>query len=84
MSASCAKWKLYRRLRSDSHLGSETLCIGPGGVITVMGHLGDVYSMATSFLVPLICFIFIAVYGFTWTKLSQSEGVVGMKASGGH
>jgi FHS family L-fucose permease-like MFS transporter len=50
----------------------------------IMGKLGDNYNMSVSFLVPLVCFIFIAVYGFLWPKLSQSEGVVGMKASGGH
>lgn len=50
----------------------------------LMGHMGDVYNMATSFLVPLVCFCLVALYGFTWSKLSQSEGVVGMKSSGGH
>jgi FHS family L-fucose permease-like MFS transporter len=50
----------------------------------IMGHLGDVYNMSVSFWVPLVCFLLIAVYGFNWSKLSQSEGVVGMKATGGH
>lgn len=49
-----------------------------------MGHLGDVYNMSISFLMPLGCFIVIALYGFLWSKLSQSEGVVGLKATGGH
>lgn len=50
----------------------------------IMGKLGDLYNMSTSFLMPLVCFIFIAAYGFFWSKLSQSEGVVGMKSSSGH
>ena len=50
----------------------------------VMGRLGDLHGMSTSFLVPLACFLFIAAYGFFWSKLSQSEGVVAMKSSGGH
>jgi FHS family L-fucose permease-like MFS transporter len=50
----------------------------------VMGHLGDVYNMSVSFWVPLICFGLIATYGFGWSKLSQSEGVRGLKTSGGH
>ncbi len=50
----------------------------------LMGKLGDNYNMSISFLMPLACFLFIAAYGFFWSKLSQSEGVVGMKASGGH
>ena len=50
----------------------------------VMGHLGDVYNMSISFWMPLACFAFIACYGFMWPKLSQSEGVRGLKTSGGH
>ena len=50
----------------------------------LMGHLGDVYNMSVSFWMPLVCFALIAVYGFTWSKLSQSEGLRGLKTSGGH
>ena len=50
----------------------------------VMGHLGDVYNMSVSFWVPLISFALIAAYAFSWTSLSQSEGVTGLKTSGGH
>jgi fucose permease len=48
-----------------------------------MGHLGDVYNMSASFWMPLCCFIFIALYGFAWTKLSRAEGLAQVKA-GGH
>ena len=50
----------------------------------IMGRLGDVYNMSTSFLMPLACFVFIAAYGFLWTKLSQTEGVTGLSTSKGH
>jgi len=50
----------------------------------LMGLLGDKFNMSISFLIPMVCFLFIAAYGFFWSKLSQSEGVVGMKSSGGH
>ena len=50
----------------------------------LMGRLGDLYNMSTSFLMPLACFLFIAAYGFFWSKLSQSEGVVELKPAGGH
>jgi MFS transporter, FHS family, L-fucose permease len=49
----------------------------------VMGHLGDVYNMSVSFWMPLVCFSFIATYGFFWNKLSGSEGV-SVDASKGH
>jgi FHS family L-fucose permease-like MFS transporter len=50
----------------------------------IMGHLGDVYNMSVSFWMPLVCFLLIAVYGFSWSKLSQAESVVGLKTTGGH
>jgi FHS family L-fucose permease-like MFS transporter len=50
----------------------------------LMGRLGDLYNMSTSFVMPLVCFVFIAAYGFLWTKLSQSEGVSGLSATKGH
>lgn len=50
----------------------------------LMGLLGDKFDMATSFWMPLGCFILIMAYGFGWSKLSQSDGAVGMKGAGGH
>jgi FHS family L-fucose permease-like MFS transporter len=50
----------------------------------LMGRLGDLHGMSASFLMPLACFVFIALYGFFWPKLSQSEGMVGVNTSGGH
>ncbi|HEY3333488.1 MAG TPA: sugar MFS transporter [Capsulimonadaceae bacterium] len=35
----------------------------------LMGHIGDLYNMSKGFIVPLFCFVFIAFYGFTWSKL---------------
>lgn len=49
-----------------------------------MGHLGDVYNMCFSFWMPLVCFVLIALYGFSWSKLSRADGIKGMKAGGGH
>ena len=49
-----------------------------------MGHLGDVYNMSAAFWMPLVCFIFIAIYGFFWSKFSQSEGAFESKADGGN
>jgi FHS family L-fucose permease-like MFS transporter len=50
----------------------------------LMGYLGDIYSMSTGFLVPMACFLFVALYGSLWTKLSGCEGLVGAKPTGGH
>ena len=50
----------------------------------LMGRLGDKFDMSIAFLMPLGCFVLIALYGFMWTKLSRSEGLLGVDASKGH
>jgi FHS family L-fucose permease-like MFS transporter len=50
----------------------------------LMGRLGDLYNMSTSFLMPMVCFLFIAAYGFLWSKLSQSEAAVSVSTTKGH
>ena len=49
----------------------------------LMGRLGDVYNMSTSFLMPLVCFGLIAAYSYAWPKLSQSEGMLGVSTTKG-
>ena len=41
-----------------------------GGAILpyLMGQLADNYSMRVGFLMPLMCFCFIAFYGFSWRQ----------------
>ncbi len=47
-----------------------------GGAIMpkLMGHLGDVYNMSVSFIMPLGCFAAIAAYGYAWSTLSRAGG----------
>jgi hypothetical protein len=40
--------------------------------------------MSRGFIVPMICFAFIALYGYGWPKLSQAESLHGVGASSGH
>jgi fucose permease len=49
-----------------------------------MGHLGDIYNMSASFWMPLACFALIAIYGFSWSKLSRVDGMRDLKVAGGH
>ena len=49
-----------------------------------MGHLGDVYGLSHAFIVPGICFLLVAFYASSWSKLSGHEGVVGVDATKGH
>jgi MFS transporter, FHS family, L-fucose permease len=57
-----------------------------GGAILpkIMGAIADAYDLSRGFIVPLACFAFIAIYAYMWPKLSGSEGVHGVSASGGH
>jgi fucose permease len=50
----------------------------------VMGAVAEHYDMSRGFIVPLICFVFIALYGYGWPKLSRVEALHGVGASGGH
>jgi MFS transporter, FHS family, L-fucose permease len=56
-----------------------------GGAILpkLMGYVGDKFDMSRAFIVPLCCFAFVAFYGFSWAKLSKSESMKGLSASGG-
>jgi MFS transporter, FHS family, L-fucose permease len=57
-----------------------------GGAIVpkVMGHVADTSTVSLSFIVPLVCFLFVAAYGFGWYKLSGSQGVTGVASAKGH
>jgi FHS family L-fucose permease-like MFS transporter len=50
----------------------------------VMGAIGDKEGMSAGFIVPAVCFVIIALYGFSWCKLSGSQGLVGVKPGSGH
>jgi FHS family L-fucose permease-like MFS transporter len=57
-----------------------------GGAIVpkLMGAVGDHYGMSRAFIVPLACFIFIAYYGYNWSKFSKAESLNGAVKTGGH
>jgi MFS transporter, FHS family, L-fucose permease len=57
-----------------------------GGAILpkVMGSIADAYDLSRGFIVPMLCFAFIAVYAFLWPRLSGAESMIGVSASGGH
>jgi len=57
-----------------------------GGAILpkVMGEVADKYDLSRGFIVPMLCFAFVAAYAFLWPKLSGAEGVTGVSTSGGH
>ncbi len=58
-----------------------------GGAILpkLMGWVADEWDMSRGFIVPMVCFIFVAYYGFNWPKFSKSESLMsGVKVGAGH
>ncbi|MGD0578013.1 MAG: MFS transporter [Bryobacteraceae bacterium] len=57
-----------------------------GGAILpkLMGYVADVFDMSRGFIVPMVCFAFVAFYGFNWPKFSQAESLNGVRAEKVH
>jgi fucose permease len=57
-----------------------------GGAILpkLMGAVADHYDMSRSFIVPMVCFAFVAFYGFNWSKFSKAESINGVNPTRGH
>ncbi len=67
-----------RGLGEHTKLGPPLIVMSiVGGAIAppFMGHIADQHSMRMGFVVPLVCFVFIALYGFTWAKLSTHDSL---------
>jgi FHS family L-fucose permease-like MFS transporter len=67
-----------RGLGDYTKLGSSLIVMSiVGGAIAApfMGHIADVHSMRVGFAVPLVCFVFIALYGAVWQKLEAKDAV---------
>ncbi|MDR3458381.1 MAG: sugar MFS transporter [Verrucomicrobiae bacterium] len=65
-----------RGLGDHTKLGASLIVMSiVGGAIAApfMGHLADTHSMRTGFVVPLVCFVFIALYGLVWQKLEAKD-----------
>jgi len=65
-----------RGLGEHTKLASSLIVMSiVGGAIAppLMGHIKDVASMRLGFVVPLICFVLIAIYGAFWQKLEDQD-----------
>lgn len=49
-----------------------------------MGAVADHYDMSRAFVVPMVCFLLIALYGYAWPILSRAEALHGVGASRAH
>ncbi len=50
-----------------------------GGAILpkLMGAVADQYDMSRGFIVPMVCFVFVALYGFYWPRLRKATPALG-------
>ncbi len=57
-----------------------------GGAILpkLMGAVADHYDMSRGFIVPMVCFIFVAFYGYNWPRFSKAESLNGLQVKAGH
>jgi MFS transporter, FHS family, L-fucose permease len=65
-----------RGLGEHTKLGSSLIVMSiVGGAIAApfMGHIADLHSMRTGFVVPLVCFVFVTLYGLTWSRLCRLD-----------
>ena len=65
-----------RGLGDHTKLGASLIVMSiVGGAIAppFMGHIADVHSMRVGMVVPLVCFVLIALYGLFWQKLEARD-----------
>jgi FHS family L-fucose permease-like MFS transporter len=65
-----------RGLGEHTKLGSSLIVMSiVGGAIAapLMGHIADISSMRAGFALPMICFLFITIYGIVWPKLDAMD-----------
>jgi hypothetical protein len=57
-----------------------------GGAVLpkLMGYVADQYDMSRGFIVPMVCFVFISLYGFAWPLLSGAKSLSGVSTTRGH
>jgi MFS transporter, FHS family, L-fucose permease len=54
-----------------------------GGAILpkLMGYVADQYDMSRGFIVPTLCFAFVAFYGLNWSRFAKAESLSGGKVT---
>jgi MFS transporter, FHS family, L-fucose permease len=54
-----------------------------GGAILpkLMGYVADRFDMSRGFIVPMVCFVFVAFYAFNWPRFSNAQSMQGTPAA---
>ncbi len=60
--------------RTKRASGYLVMAIVGGAILPkLMGHIADRSDMSRSFILPMVCFAFIAFYGLKWPRYSRAE-----------
>lgn len=71
--------------RAKKASGFIVMAIMGGAILPkLMGFVADEWDMSRGFAVPMVCFIFVAFYGFNWSKFSKAESMHSVSVTGGH
>jgi MFS transporter, FHS family, L-fucose permease len=57
-----------------------------GGAVLpkLMGYVADEYDMSRGFIVPMVCFAFVAFYALNWPRFSKADSLNSANLSRGH
>lgn len=50
----------------------------------LMGFVADRSDISRGFIVPMVCFAFVAFYGLNWPRFSNAASLEGVETAGGH
>ena len=71
-----------RAKRASSYI---VMAIMGGAILPkLMGLVADKYDMSRGFIVPMFCFVLVAVYGFVWPKLSGADSLHSVSLTARH
>ena len=59
------------------------MAIMGGALLPKLMGLGDKIDMSRGFIVPLVCFAFVAFYGFGWSRFSGTASMTGKSSHTG-
>jgi FHS family L-fucose permease-like MFS transporter len=72
-------------VRAKKASGFIVMAIMGGAILPkLMGYVADQHGMSAGFIVPLVCFGLVAIYGFMWPKLSGVPSMQSQSAMTGH
>jgi FHS family L-fucose permease-like MFS transporter len=72
-------------VRAKRASGYIVMAIMGGAILPkLMGWVADKTDISRGFIVPMLCFCFVAFYGFNWPRFSKAEGMQSLPTSAGH